>query len=285
MNPSCFDLSIEDRIAHIVLNRPHKRNSMIPAFWDELPGIVRDIDSRAQARVIVISSTGPHFSSGLDTSVFGSDAALTATEDSPSTLGRQRAARLIDTIKTMQAAFTCLEDCRLPVLAAIQGGAIGGAVDMITACDLRYMTADAFLSIHEINIGMTADVGTFPRLVKLLPEGIVKELAFTGRRMTAEEARAMGLVNRVFPSQEEMLKGVMEIAAEIAGKAPLAIYGSKRIINYSRDHGTADALDYIATWNAGMLQREEIQEAFAAGAEQRAPQFVDLPPLRGKISE
>jgi enoyl-CoA hydratase len=231
----------------------------------------------------VLSSTGPHFTSGLDTAVFGS---TIESSDHPETLekiNRQRGAKLYDTIKYMQQTFSCLENWRVPVLAAIQGGAIGGGVDLITACDLRYMTADGYLSIFEINIGMTADVGTFPRITKLIPEGIATELAYTGRRMLAAEAKALGLVNAVYPDQETMLKEVMGIATEIAAKAPLAVYGSKRIINYARDHSTADSLDYIGIWNASMLQSAGINEAMTAAGEERQPDFVDLPTTRLKM--
>lgn len=285
MSHQCFEVSLENQIAHVVMKRPEKRNSMIPEFWDELPAIIRELDREAAARVIVLSSTGPHFTSGLDTAVFGSS---NAHSDDPATmeiLSRQRSARLYDTIRYMQQTFTCLEQCRVPVLAAIQGGAIGGGVDLITACDMRYMTEDAFLTIFEINIGMTADVGTFPRITKLLPEGIVRELAYTGRRMSAQEAQALGFVNAVYPDQTAMLDAVMKIAREIATKAPLAIYGSKRIINYSRDHNTADTLDYISAWNGGMLQPAEINEAITAMAEKRAANFAELPALRVKMGK
>ena len=182
----------------------------------------------------------------------------------------------------MQKTFNCLEDSRVPVLVAIQGGCIGGGVDFATACDMRYASAEAFFTIYEINIGMTADVGTFPRLVKLIPEGIVKELAYTGRRMSAQEAKDVGLVNHVYETQADMLAGVMEIAKEIASKAPLAIYGCKRMINYSRDHNTADGLDYISIWNASMLQSEEMGEAISAKAEKRDGDFVSLSKMNGK---
>ena len=290
----CFKVSVENRIAHVVLNRPATRNSMIPAFWDELPAIIQALDREALARVIVLSSTGPHFTSGLDTSVFGSTIDNSDNSDNgdnsddPITmelLNRQRSAKLYDTITYMQQTFTCLEECRVPVLVAIQGGAIGGGVDLVTACDMRFMTGDAFLTIFEINIGMTADVGTFPRITKLLPEGIVKELAYTGRRMLAPEAQALGFVNAVFPDQAAMLDGVMRLAEEIASKAPLAIYGSKRIINYSRDHSTADTLDYISAWSGGMLQSAEINEAIAAATEKRPPEFADLPVKRMQMSK
>ena len=283
MNYSCFDVSIANDVAHIVLNRPDKRNSMIHEFWDELPTIVQSIDQNSTARVIVLSSTGPHFTSGLDTSIFGNSVENSDNPEDVEKSKRQRSAKLYDTIKHMQKSFTCLEQCRMPVIAAIQGGAIGGGVDLVTACDLRYMTEDGFLSIYEINIGMTADVGTFPRITHLLPEGVVKELAYTGRRISAQEAKQHGLVNEIYTDHEAMLEATMGIALQIATKAPLAVYGSKKIINYSRDHSTADSLDYISLWNASMLQPDEISEAFAAAQEEREGDFVDLPAARRKM--
>jgi enoyl-CoA hydratase len=230
-----------------------------------------------------LSSTGPHFTSGLDTSIFGSSVESSDNPEDVEKSKRQRSAKLYNTIKHMQKSFTCLEQCRIPVIAAIQGGAIGGGVDLVTACDLRYMTEDGFLSIYEINIGMTADVGTFPRITHLLPEGVVKELAYTGRRISAQEAKHHGLVNEIYTDHETMLEATMGIARQIATKAPLAVYGSKKIINYSRDHSTADSLDYISLWNASMLQPDEISEAFVAAQEEREGDFVDLPTLRQKM--
>jgi enoyl-CoA hydratase len=278
MSHRCFEVSVRDRVAHVVLCRPEKRNSMIPEFWDELPRIVEGIDDEGCARAIVISSTGPHFSSGLDVTAFAPASGLGGLVGAEAGIARRQAgARFYQMVKHMQRTFSCLEECRMPVLAAIQGGAIGGGVDLATACDMRYATEDAFLSIFEINIGMTADVGTFPRIVKLLPEGVARELAYTGRRMPAREAQALGLVNRVFADQQQMLDGVMEIAREIASKPPLAVYGCKRMINYARDHSTADGLDYIGIWNASMLQPEEMAEAMRANAEKRSGEFAPLP--------
>ena len=272
MTYTCFDLEIADRIAHIKLSRPEKRNSMIPEFWDELPAIIRDIDQEVKARVIVISSTGPHFCSGLDVMAF-----LSADNAVENTGDLNHGARFYQTAKLMQQTFSALEDCRIPVLVAIQGGCIGGGVDLSTACDMRYATEDAYFSIQETNIGMTADVGTFPRLVKLIPEGIAREMSYTGAPMPAAEAKQVGLVNRVYPDQQSMLEGVMSIASQIASQAPMAVYGCKRMINYSRDHSTADTLDYVATWNASMLKTEEIAEAMFAKAEKRQGNFVELP--------
>lgn len=277
MTYECFAVDIRDQVAHVVLNRPDKRNSMNPSFWRELPQIIKDIDYGSKARAIVISSTGPHFSSGLDVTSFGGGGASPASAEEKRTAKLQRGTAFYDNVLHMQDSFNCLESCRVPVLAAIQGGCIGGGVDLASACDMRYATEDAFLTIFETNIGMTADVGTFPRLVKLIPEGYVRELAYTGRRVSAAEAKEMGLINRVYADQETMLKEVHNIAVEIASKAPLAVYGCKRMINYARDHNTADGLDYIAIWNATHLQLEEIQEAMTANAEKRPGKFVDIP--------
>jgi enoyl-CoA hydratase len=169
------------------------------------------------------------------------------------------------------------------VLAAVQGGCVGGGVDLVSACDARYCTEDAFFCIQEINIGMTADVGTFPRLAHLIPQGLVRELAYTGRRLHAEEALAAGLVNRVFPSHEDLVAGVMDVAREIAARSPLAVWGSKEMLNYARDHSIADGLDYIATWQTGMFQPTDMTEAFAAKSEKREPRFQDLLPMRKKL--
>lgn len=280
MSYQCFSVSIEDNIAQVILNRPEKRNSMNADFWQELPEIIEDIDKGAKARVIVLSSTGPHFSAGLDLSSFGGADKPSGGDPSVGAgkmQARQAGAAFYDNVLHMQKSFNCLEDARIPVLACIQGGAFGGAVDLVTACDIRYATEDAFLTIQETNIGMTADVGTFPRLVKLIPEGYVREMAYTGRRVPAVEAKSMGLINAVYSDHDAMMSGVMAIAADIAAKAPLAVYGCKQMITYARDHTTSDSLDYIAIWNASMLKVDEIQEALAANAEKRPGDFAPLP--------
>ena len=279
MSHECFDVEIKDQIAHIVLSRPEKRNSMTPAFWRELPAIVEDIDAGAKARVIVVSSTGPHFCAGLDISGLrdGEGGGEKPDADRVRRDATRHGASFYDNTRRLQDSLSALENCRLPVLAAIQGGCIGGGVDLTSACDMRYATEDAYFTIFEINIGITADVGTFPRLPKLIPEGIVRELAYTGRRMSAAEAKEVGLVNRVFADQDAMLEGVFEIARDIATKPPLAVYGCKRMINYARDHSTADGLDYIAIWNASFLQPAEMQESMLANRDKRTGEFVDLP--------
>lgn len=283
MKYQCFILTIENQIAHIQLSRPEKRNSMIREFWEELPAIVRDIDNNSRARVIVISSQGPHFTSGIDLNLFQQDVPADAATERAQRISR--GADFYAKVASMQDTFSALENCRLPVLAAIQGGCIGGGVDLATACCMRYACDDTFFTIFETNIGMTADVGTFPRIVKLIPEGIARELAYTGRRMDAKEAVQVGLVNKVYTTSQEMIAAVMTIAAEIASKAPLAVYGCKRMITYARDHNTADSLDYVRIWNASFLQPEEMMEAMQANAEKRVGNFVDLPAVDGPIGK
>ena len=271
-NTECFEVEIDGRVGHIKLNRPEKRNSMIRSFWRDLPRLVQDLDADGSVRAIVVSSTGPHFTSGMDVSVFGGSGEAPTAMDQ-----RRRGAKFYENVLHLQKSFNAFEEARVPVLAAIQGGCIGGGVDLATACDMRYATQDAFFTIFETNIGMTADVGTFPRISKLIPDGVARELAYTGRRMGAEEAMSFGLVNRVFDDQEKLLEGVFEIAHEIARKAPLTIYGCKRMMLHARDHRVADTLDYISIWNASMLQGEEIMEAMQANREKREGEFADLP--------
>ena len=186
-----------------------------------------------------------------------------------------------NSVLPLQDSFTAIEQCRIPVIAAIQGGCYGGGVDLITACDMRYGTEDSFITIFEINVGMTADVGTFPRILNHMPEGVVRELAYTGRKMNAGECKSRGLYNEVYESQEAMMEAVMELAAEIATKPPLAVYGCKRIITYSRDHSTMDTLDNIAVWNMSMLIPSEMMEAMVAKGEKRAGNYKDLPKKTG----
>jgi enoyl-CoA hydratase len=274
MSHSCFEVELEENVAHLRMCRPDALNSFCREFWRELPEIVGQLDAEGRARVVVISSTGRHFTAGLDFELLSSEL---ATEDGMA--GRSRAG-LRELILQLQESLSCLERARMPVLAAVQGGCVGGGVDLITACDMRYCTEDAFFCIQEINIGITADVGTLQRLPKVVPAGIARELAYTGRRLPAARAREIGLVNEVYPTQEAMLAGVMEIAREIAGHSPLAIFGSKEMLNYARDHSVEEALDYIATWQAGMFQPQDVREAFEARQEKRKPAFQDLPPVR-----
>lgn len=279
MNYSCFDVTIENQVAHVRLNRPEAMNAMNRAFWNELPALIHDIDDNARARVIVISSTGKHFSAGMDLSVFSDGDGLNGGDGDPFV----RAEAFRRHVLHLQHTFSCLDEARVPVLCAVHGACVGGAVDFTSACDIRYCSADAYFVIQEINIGMTADVGTFPRLCKLMPEGQVRELAYTGRKLTAAKAKEIGLVNEVYPDHPALVEAVLDTAREIAAKNPIAVTGTKVMINYARDHSIRDALDYIATWQAGMFAPPHMMEAFGAKAQGRAAVFPDLIPLRKRM--
>lgn len=280
MTYECFDVSVTDHVAHIVLKRGDELNTMTPAFWRDLPIIANEISDAGQARAIVISSTGKHFCAGMDLAVFTGGGGVTGNGQAE--VGRLRANLRLGA-RALQESLSSLERARMPVLAAIHGGCIGGAVDMVTACDMRYATEDAFFCIQEINIGMTADVGTLQRLPKLIPEGVAREWAYTGDRIPAARAKEVGLVNEVYADQDAMLEGVMAIAHRIAEKSPLAIWGTKESINFTRDHSVADSLDFIATWQTGMFQPADMMESFAAKADKRDPKFDDLLPIRPPI--
>ncbi|WP_300304251.1 crotonase/enoyl-CoA hydratase family protein [Ferrovibrio sp.] len=270
-----FDFAVENHIARISFNRPDKANAMVLPFWQEMVDVFAEIEDRPEIRAVVIASTGKHFTGGLDLSAFANIAGEMMQGDR-GRVGEQ----MRRTVAEMQETFAVIDRCRVPVLAAIQGGCIGGGVDLISACDMRYCTNDAWFCIQEINIGMTADVGTLQRLPHLMPSGLVRELAYTGRRMPAEEAFRCGLVNATYATQDEMLAAVLEIAKAIASKSPLAVHGSKEMLNYTRDHDTADALNYMQVWQAGMFLTQDLMEQMQANQQKREAKFADLLPAK-----
>ena len=271
-----FAVDVNNHIAHVQFKRPEALNTMNEAFWLELPRCMQDIEAHTDARVIVMSSTGKHFSAGMDLGVFTDPRSVPMGGDP----GRM-AENLRRVVMQLQDTVTSLEKIRLPVLAAIQGGCIGGALDLVCAADSRYCTADAYFTIKETELGMTADVGTLQRLPKLMPEGGVRELAYTGRKFGAEEAHRLGFVNAVYDSHETMLEEVMAIAARIAANSPLAVTGCKEMLNFSRDHSVEDSLKYMATWQAGMFRPNDMMKTFQAKGQKQAPEYDDLFPVKG----
>ena len=270
---TCFTLTITQHVAHLVLSRPEAMNTMHPTFWRELDEVLAHLHQGGDARALVISSTGKHFSAGMALETFGG--AITMDDQSPE--GR---AAMFDVLTDMQATFTRIDNLRIPVIAAIQGGCIGGAVDMVTAACVRYATADAFFCIQEINIGMVADVGTLQRLPKLIPLGVVKELAYTGRRLPAAKALGYGLVNEVFDTAEAMLAAALQCAQEIASKPPVAIWGTKQAVNYARDHSVDDSLRQMGWLQGAIWSNQYVRESVTAMKQKRTADFPALAPLR-----
>jgi enoyl-CoA hydratase len=266
---SAFKVELTDNIAHVQINRPEKVNAMNAAFWEEIIAIFQWIDDTDAVRAVVISGAGKHFSAGIDLMMLASLAGQMGKD-----VGRN-ARFLRSTIQRLQASFTAVDKCRKPVLAAVQGYCIGGAIDLISACDMRYCSSDAQFSIKEIDMGMAADVGTLQRLPRIIGDGMMRELAFTGRNVAADEALRIGLVNRVYDDQAALMDGVFAIAREIAAKSPIAVAGTKEMLSYMRDHRIDDGLDYIATWNAAMLQSEDLRVAVAAHMSKQKPTFAD----------
>ena len=274
MNYSTLLLEINEHIAHLQLNRPQAYNSMNRAFWSELPTALDEVHHTLDTRVLVISSTGKHFCAGMDLKIF--------TQPDPRLFSGEPARRgefIRRLVLELQAIFSQLEKLRMPVLAAVQGGCIGGALDMVCACDSRYCTEDAFFTVKETALGMTADLGTLQRLPHLISAGLAKELAYTARKLPADEALAAGLVNRVFNDSNAMLDGVMDIARQIAAHSPMAVSGSKIMLNYARDHSLEDSLGYMATWQSGMFQPADMIEGFAAKTQNRTPAYEPLRPI------
>ncbi|TRZ65464.1 MAG: crotonase/enoyl-CoA hydratase family protein [Rhodocyclaceae bacterium] len=274
MNPpdrfETLTVALSEGIASVQLNRPDKANAMNLAMWHEIRQAFTWIDAEPQARVAILSGAGKHFTSGIDLALLsGINADIADTCN-----GRQRE-RLRRMILDLQDTLTSLERCRKPVLAAIHGACVGGGIDLVCACDMRYCSADAMFSVKEVDVGMTADVGTLQRLPRLVGEGMARELAYTARAFDGSEAQAIGLVNRCYANPDELHAGVNDLARCIAGKSPLAVRGSKEMISYGRDHSVADGLNYIATWNAAMLLSDDLGEAMAAARAKRPAKFRD----------
>ena len=271
---NCFKLDVENHVGNLVLSRPDELNTMSRDFWVELGEVLEVINRDSDIRVVVMSSTGKHFCAGMDLSAFSNGVDNIPDDKKPDHARIGEAVYRV--AKELQEYISTLEKIRVPVIAAIHGGCIGGAVDMVTACDIRLASNDAFFCIQEINIGMAADVGTLQRLPKIIPDSKMREMAYTGRRMYAEEAKEAGLVSGTYSSQEELLEAANKLASEIASKSPVAIYGLKAVMNYSRDHNVNDSLEYNALWSGAMLSQKDMTEQMTANMEKRDASFNEL---------
>jgi enoyl-CoA hydratase len=278
MDDTFFSLELAPSgVAHLQLNRPERMNTMAPPFFPALRDAVRTLNAEGKTRVLVISSTGRHFSAGMALDVFAGHNDMAAMLDTRS--ARSRLA-FQDSLRQLMRCFDVIEEARFPVVAAIQGGCIGGALDLAAACDLRVASADAFFTVQEIHIGMAADLGVLQRLPKIVPPGIAREMAYTGERLGAERALAVGLVNAVLPDAAATLAHAMKLAEAIASKSPLAIAGSKLALNFAVDHPTADALAQMAVLQSAIFDIGEMGRAIMAWKAKGAAEFEPLAPVR-----
>ena len=267
-----FDVEVNNSIAHIRFNRPEKRNSMNEDFWNLFPKEVEGLDDSGEVRALIVSSTGPHFSSGIDLNMFKDDV---VEEQSENELGRSRG-YFIQQLKYLQNVANCLEAARFPVIAAIQGGCIGGGIDLVTAADIRLCTKDAFFIIEEINVGLAADIGTLQRLPKIIPAGIAREWAMMGEKVSADRAKEVGLVSSLHDNQEGMLESAFEIAEKLVSKTPLAMWVTKEVLNYSRDHSVKEGLDNVNLWNAATLHKEDVMTTMMSKMQKKKPEYKNL---------
>lgn len=261
-------------VAHLVLDRPERLNTLAPAFFPALRDAVQALDAAGQTRALVISSTGKHFCAGMALEVFAGGMAMLDTSSARARLAFQ------DGLRQLMRCFDVLDEARFPVICAIQGGCIGGALDLAAACDIRLASADAFFTVQEIHIGMAADLGVLQRLPKIVPQGVARQMAYTGERVGAERALAIGLVNAVAPDAETLRQQALALAVQIADKSPLAIAGSKLALNFARDHGTSEALQQMTLLQSAIFDIDEMARAIDGWKRKTTPSFEPLAPVK-----
>ncbi len=272
MGDSYESVTVEakDNVAQVTLVGPGKGNAMGPAFWSELPELFAELDSDREVRAIVITGSGRNFSYGLDLPAMGGTLAPVLAEGASA---RPRADFHAE-VKRMQAAITAVADCRTPTIAAVHGWCIGGGVDLISAVDIRYASADAKFSVREVKLAIVADVGSLARLPLILNDGQLRELALTGKDIDAARAEKIGLVNDVFADADATLAAAHDTAAEIAANPPLTVHGIKDVLDQQRISAVSASLRYVAAWNAAFLPSKDLSEGISAAFAKRPPQFT-----------
>ena len=262
-------VEIKDQVAQVTLIGPGKGNAMGPAFWSELPDVFAALDADRDVRAIVITGSGKNFSYGLDVPAMGGTFSGVLAEGA---LAGPRTDFHAE-IKRMQGAITAVADCRTPTIASVHGWCIGGGVDLISAVDIRYASADAKFSVREVKLAMVADVGSLARLPLILSDGHLRELALTGKNIDAARAEKIGLLNDVYDDAEASLAAAHQTAAEIAGNPPLVVNGVKDVLDQQRIARVSESLRYVAAWNAAFLPSNDLSEGLRAHFEKRPPQF------------
>ncbi|XP_061172954.1 delta(3,5)-Delta(2,4)-dienoyl-CoA isomerase, mitochondrial-like [Saccostrea echinata] len=261
----------KDFVVQVEMNRPKKLNAMNRAFWRECRECFQRLSTDEDCRVVLVSGSGKAFTAGLDLTDMAEDFMSSDLE-----VGR-KAFKLRNLIRDYQETFTVIEKCPKPVIAAIHNACVGGGVDMTSACDIRYCTSDAWFQIKEVDVGLTADVGTLQRFPKIVGnDSLVRELCYTARKFYSDEAKQIGYVSRIFPDKEAMIEGSLEMASMIASKSPIAVQGTKVSLVFSRDHGVQEGLNHVGLWNQGMLQSEDVMKSAMAAIEKKQATFSKL---------
>jgi enoyl-CoA hydratase len=270
MQSDVLTIDRDGHVATLWLDRPEQRNAMGPAFWNDLPVAMAELDADPEVRAVVVAGRGRHFTSGLDLASMAGDVLGGGAEQSPAA----RATRFLATVTRLQRSITSVERCSKPVVAAIHGACIGGGVDLVTACDIRLCSADATFSVRETRLAMVADVGTLQRLPRIVGRGHAAELALTGRDIDAARAKEIGLVNDVLPDVDALHAAARALAGDIAANSPLAVQGTKHVLQVCEDRTVDQGLDYVAVWNAAFLVSDDLTEAITAFFEKRPPAFT-----------
>jgi enoyl-CoA hydratase len=256
----------QGRVAHVWLCNPAKRNAMGPAFWAELPEVMAEISADEDLGAVALCAEGPAFTVGLDIK------AMMGTL-TPSDSQTETRRRLLADIRRLQDSITSVAKCPLPVVTALHGYCLGGGVDLASACDVRVAASDLVLGVREIKLAMVADVGTLQRLPRIIGQGHVAELAFTGKDIGAERCLRIGLVNDVYDSHEKVIAEAQKLAGEMAEHSSLVLRGIKKVLAYSAEHSVEEGLEYVAMHNAAFLLSDDLGEAVQAFVEKRAPRF------------
>jgi enoyl-CoA hydratase len=262
-------LEVDGHVATLWLDREEARNAMGSALWRDLPLAAAAVSGEKDIRVLIIAAKGPHFSVGLDLKEYGGGLAATSTPKSRAAANAQSYAA----VRAMQASVTSIAELAVPVIAAVHGYCIGGGVDLVSACDLRLCARDAKFSVRETKIAIVADLGSLQRLPRIIGAGHLAELAYTGKDIDAGRALAIGLVNAVFDTTDDLIAGARELASEIARNSPLAVQGTKAVLAANDGRSVDEGLEFVARWNTMYLQSNDLREAMTAFVEKRPPVF------------
>ncbi|KAA0085497.1 crotonase/enoyl-CoA hydratase family protein [Mycolicibacterium sp. P9-64] len=268
-NLESLAIDVDGHVAQVTLLGPGKGNAMGPAFWAELPVAFEALDADPNVRAIVLTGSGKNFSYGLDVLAMGETLAPVLAEGA---MARPRT-EFLATIRTMQHAINAVADSRTPVIASIQGWCIGGGVDLISAVDIRYASADAKFSVREVKLAIVADMGSLARLPQILSDGHLRELALTGRDIDAQRAARIGLVNDVFDDAEASLAAAHATAKEIAANPPLVVQGVKDVLDEQRTAQVSASLRYVSVWNSAFLPSKDLTEGITATFAKRPAEF------------